>query len=77
MGSGGDMLGISVSGVVAAQRALGTTGHNIANANTEGYTRQRITMEARPPTTSGAGGIGNGVVVNDVHRIYDDFITSQ
>ncbi|MDH5408357.1 MAG: flagellar hook-associated protein FlgK [Gammaproteobacteria bacterium] len=77
MGGGGDMLGISVSGVSAAQRALGTTGHNIANANTEGYSRQRITMEARPPSTSGAGGIGNGVVVNDVHRIYDDFITSQ
>lgn len=71
------MLGISVTGVLAAQRALGTTGHNIANANTEGYSRQSITMEARPPTSSGAGGIGNGVVVNDVHRIYDDFITGQ
>lgn len=77
MGAGGDILGISVSGVIAAQRALGTTGHNIANANTEGYSRQRITMEARPPTSSANGGIGNGVVVNDIHRIYDDFITGQ
>ena len=75
--AGGDMLGISVSGVAAAQRALATTGHNIANANTEGYSRQRITMEARPPSTSGSAAIGNGVVVNDVHRIYDDFITGQ
>ncbi|MDH5181381.1 MAG: flagellar hook-associated protein FlgK [Gammaproteobacteria bacterium] len=75
--STGDMLGISVSGVMAAQRALSTTGHNIANANSEGYSRQRITMEARPPSAVGRGGIGNGVVVNDVHRIYDDFVTGQ
>jgi len=77
MGAGGDMLGISVSGVQAAQRALGTTGHNIANANTEGYSRQKVNMEARPPTTRGRGGIGNGVVVNDVSRVYDDFLTGQ
>lgn len=75
--AGGDMLGISVSGVAAAQRALATTGHNIANANTEGYSRQRITMEARPPSMGGKAAVGNGVVVNDVHRIYDDFITGQ
>lgn len=77
MAGGGDMLGISVSGVAAAQRALSTTGHNIANANTDGYSRQKITMEARPPTSGGKGGIGNGVVVNDIHRIYDEFITGQ
>ena len=35
--AGGDLLGISSSGVIAAQRALSTTGHNIANANTPGY----------------------------------------
>jgi len=73
----GDMLGISITGVAAAQRALATTGHNIANANTEGYSRQKITMEARPPSGSGKAAIGNGVVVNDVHRVYDDFITGQ
>ena len=77
MGSGGDILGISVTGVIAAQRALGTTGHNIANANTEGYTRQRVNLEARPPTSLGPKGIGNGVVVNSIERMYDDFITGQ
>ena len=77
MGAGGDMLGISVTGVIAAQRALGTTGHNIANANTEGYTRQRVIMEARPPTSQGPTGIGNGVIVSNIDRMYDDFITGQ
>lgn len=71
------MLGISVTGVLASQRALATTGHNIANANTDGYSRQRVTLESRPPSSHGAGGIGNGVKVNDVHRVYDDFITGQ
>ncbi len=77
MGAGGDMLGISVTGVQAAQRALATTGHNIANANTEGYSRQRITMEALPPTSLGPNGVGNGVIVGDVYRMYDEFMTGQ
>ena len=77
MASGGDILGISVTGVMAAQRALATTGHNIANANTEGYSRQVITMDARPPASTGSIGIGNGVVVNDVHRVYDEFVVGQ
>ncbi|MDH5446324.1 MAG: flagellar hook-associated protein FlgK [Gammaproteobacteria bacterium] len=73
----GDMLGISVTGVQAAQRALSTTGHNIANANTPGYSRQKITMEALPPTNQGPMGIGNGVVVGDVYRVHDEFLTGQ
>lgn len=77
MGAGGDMLGISVTGVNAAQRALGTTGHNIANANTPGYSRQKITMEALPPTSSGPNGVGNGVVVNSIYRVFDEFLTGQ
>lgn len=73
----GDLLGISGSGVVAAQRALGTTGHNIANASTPGYSRQRVEMEAREPQFSGNGSIGTGVLVDNVSRVYDEFLVSE
>jgi len=72
-----DLLGASVSGVVAAQKALTTAGHNIANATTEGYSRQRADLEARTPTSSGTGFIGNGVLVDNVSRHYDEFIVSD
>ncbi len=75
--AGGDLLGISSSGVVASQRALGTTGHNIANANTPGYSRQRIEMESRQPQFSGNGSIGTGVIVDNVSRVYDEFLVSE
>ncbi|MGD8785235.1 MAG: flagellar hook-associated protein FlgK [Thioalkalispiraceae bacterium] len=73
----GDLLGTSTSGVIAAQRALSTTGHNIANATTEGYSRQRAELEARKPTFSGNGSIGTGVLVDNVSRHYDEFVVSE
>ena len=73
----GDLLGTSTSGVLAAQRALSTTGHNIANATTEGYSRQRTELEARKPTLSGNGAIGTGVLVDNVSRHYDEFIVGE
>lgn len=72
-----DALGISVSGLVAAQRALGTAGHNIANATTEGYSRQRVDLEARPPQIFGNGAMGTGVLVDNVSRVYDDFLIDE
>lgn len=73
----GDLLGTSTSGVLAAQRALGTTGHNIANATTEGFSRQRADLEARKPTLSGNGAIGTGVIVDNVSRYYDEFVVGE
>ena len=73
----GDVLGTSVSGLLAFQRNLATTGHNITNANTPGYTRQRVEMTTRPPQASGNGFIGTGVQVTTVRRIYDEFLTGQ
>ena len=77
MAAGGDLLGVSVSGAIAAQRALNTTSHNIANTNTDGYSRQRVDMGARAPQMTGSGGIGTGVLVNDIHRVYDDFVVDE
>lgn len=75
--AGGDLLGISSSGVISAQRALSTTGHNIANATTPGYSRQRVEMETQIPQFSGNGTIGTGVLVDNVSRVYDEFLVSE
>ena len=73
----GDLLGTSISGLLAFQRALSVTGHNVSNVNTPGYSRQRADLVTRPPTPSGDGFIGNGVTVNSVERIVDGFINGQ
>lgn len=75
--AGGDILSTSVSGLLAFQRALATTGHNVSNAATDGYSRQRVDLATRPPTPSGDGFIGNGVQVNSVQRVVDNFINGQ
>ncbi len=77
MATTGDIFGTGVSGLLAFQRALGTTGHNISNVNTEGYSRQRVELNARPPQGTGSGFIGTGVEVATVARVYDGFLTAQ
>jgi len=72
-----DVLGIGVSGLRAFQRALATTSHNISNATTEGYSRQRTELVTSPPEMTAAGSFGSGVEVASVERIYDDFLTAQ
>ncbi len=74
---GSDLLSLGVSGLMANQRSLNTIGHNISNANSEGYSRQRVELGARAPTFFGGGYIGNGVDVKDVERIYDSFLNTQ
>ena len=45
-------INIAMRGLIAQQRALDTTTHNIANANTEGYTRQEAVLEAADPISN-------------------------
>lgn len=71
------LLSIGVSALTAYQRALNTAGHNIANVNTPGYSRQRVELGTNVPTLLGSGYVGSGVRVNDVGRMYDGFVTSQ
>lgn len=73
----GDTLGIGISGLLAFQRSLSTVGHNIANVNTEGYSRQRVELATRPPQYSGGGYVGTGVTQSAVKRLYDDFLITQ
>lgn len=72
-----DVLSSSLSGLLAYRRALDTIGHNIANANTEGYTRQRVEIGARPPQQMGNGYVGNGVQVTSIQRVYDEYLTGE
>ncbi|KUG02332.1 flagellar hook-associated protein flgk [hydrocarbon metagenome] len=80
------MMGLETGkrAITVQQLALQTTGHNIANANTEGYTRQTVGMEAaRPfctpgiPSSSGVGQIGTGVSAGSITRIREEYIDLQ
>jgi flagellar hook-associated protein 1 FlgK len=70
-------LNIGAKGLAAQQRALEITGHNIANANTVGYTRQEVVMQADMPVKTINGFIGTGVKITDVRRIRDNYLDLQ
>ncbi|MGE5628632.1 MAG: flagellar hook-associated protein FlgK [Solirubrobacterales bacterium] len=70
-------LNISKSGLFTQQAAIDTTSHNISNANTEGYSRQRVQMVTKRPYSTGVvgtGQIGTGVEVSSIKRIRDSFL---
>ena len=71
------LLSIGVTGIHAAQLALAATQHNIANANTPGYSRQYIQQSAGIPQLTGSGYFGSGTTVDTVRRSYDQFLTTQ
>lgn len=70
-------LEIGRKALMAQSRALDTTGHNIANANTQGYTRQEVILEASKPVKISAGYVGTGVEIAEVRRIRDEYIDLQ
>ncbi|PCJ91456.1 MAG: flagellar hook-associated protein FlgK [Porticoccaceae bacterium] len=72
-----DILNVGTSALLSLQRAITTTGHNIANVNTEGYSRQRVNFETLIPQLSGGSYIGSGVNAASIERIYDQFLTSE
>jgi flagellar hook-associated protein 1 len=67
-------LGIGYSGLSAAQVGINTTGHNISNAENEGYTRQRVITSASTPLSTAPGNVGNGVDIQDIKRVFDNFV---
>ncbi len=71
------LLTTSLSGLMAAQRSMETVQHNIANVNTEGYSRQRTQLATKVAQPTLAGYVGRGVDVVNVLRSYDQFITKQ
>lgn len=72
------------SGLFAQQTAINVTSHNIANAQTDGYTRQRADLVTTTPYTMPsmdssctAGQLGTGVTVESIDRIRDSFLDYQ
>lgn len=72
-----DLLSNGVTGLLTFQRALAVTGHNVSNANTDGYSRQRVDLKTRDPQFFGNGFLGRGVQVAGVERIRDEFVTAR
>ena len=68
----GNFLQIGISGLLSSQAAISTTSHNIANVNTEGYSRQTLDFTANQPDFLGGNYIGTGVITGNVTRIFDD-----
>jgi flagellar hook-associated protein 1 FlgK len=73
----GDLLGIGSSALLTYQRSLSTVSHNIANVNTDGYSRQRVESSTRLPQASGNGFVGTGVKVDSVERMYNSFLNQE
>lgn len=74
---GFNSLNIARSGLVASQIALEVTSNNIANANTKGYSRQRLDLSAREGLNSLAMSVGYGVEIEDLNQIRDKFLDMQ
>ncbi len=72
------MMNSSTTGLMTSQAAINVTGNNIANVNTTGYTRQRVTVgNARPIYMNGMGYLGTGVQIKDIQRIRDQHLDVQ
>src|SRR3954452_19178393 len=75
----------SLRGLIAQQRMLDTTGHNIANASTQGYSRQEATLAASAAMQVQVSGskmqtgafLGSGVDVQSFRRVRDQFLDAQ
>ncbi|MDE0784052.1 MAG: flagellar hook-associated protein FlgK, partial [Planktomarina sp.] len=72
-----DLLSTGISGVRTYQRALATVGNNIANVDTEGYSRQRLEIVQSASSSEGSLNIGNGARAVRVQRSYDNFVVEN
>lgn len=72
-----DLLNTGKSALFAFQRALSTTSHNIANVNTEGYSRQRVEFESIPAANPGRTATGSGVNISSIERLGDQFSAAR
>lgn len=72
-----DIINIGTSALLSFQAAINTTSNNISNANTEGYSRQRVLFESLPPTFEGGFYLGSGVGIDSVQRVYDQFLADD
>jgi flagellar hook-associated protein 1 FlgK len=72
-----NIFDVGSSALNSLQRAISTTGNNIANANTDGYSRQEVEFASRTPNRIGGATLGTGVEVSSIRRAYDQFLTQD
>lgn len=72
-----DILSIGRTGLGAAKKSLETTGHNIANVNTEGFSRQRVEQSTNTPVSQSGLISGTGTKVRGITRAHDPFIEKR
>lgn len=75
--SGSGILGIGTSALGVFRQSLETISHNIANVNTEGYSRQNVEAGTRPPNFYGGQYVGTGVQVDAITRAFNQFVSGQ
>ena len=77
MGGISGLLETARRALLAQQFGISVTGHNIANANTTGYSRQRANLVATDPARTNYGMLGTGVTVASVSRMRNTFVEQQ
>lgn len=71
------LISIGLTGVLSHQTALNTTGNNITNANTPGYSRQEVQFDTQSGQRTGAGTVGSGVSITNIRRLANEFLSQQ
>ncbi len=77
MSSISGMMNIAKSALATQQKALNITANNIANADTEGYSRQRLVLDQSGYVDYNGGTMSTGVQATSIQRIYDKFLGAQ
>jgi flagellar hook-associated protein 1 FlgK len=70
----GSVLSVARNAIAVQQAAIQITSHNIANAQTTGYSRQRVEMSPNYPLVMSFGSLGTGVEIADITRSRDSFL---
>lgn len=71
------LISVGTTGIRAAQLGLLTAEHNITNASTPGYSRQRIVQTTNNPVLTGSGFVGQGTNVSTIERLYSQALVGQ
>ena len=72
-----DLLSIGKSGLFASKKSMATTSHNIANANTEGFSRQEVRTKNGITLNEGDYTLGTGVDIQSIKRNHDDLVEKK
>ncbi len=72
-----NILTIAHTGLNASKKSLETAGHNLANATTEGYSRQRAHQVTSPPILKNGLIQGTGTRIQEINRVHDEFVQKR